>query len=257
MKNFIKIFSIFFVISCSANEVNSTHIFEKANQFYKDGKFERAIELYKKIPNKSAYVNYNLGNCSYKLSDYGNALLYWRRAERNWGFFNRSELLENIMLLKQTVLELNGITVKKPNSVTLFFIKLKNLVSSWIRTMPLFILQFLFLLLWLFLFTYLRFLYKKRKKYAIVTLFSLIAFFGIILVVRYSFESKIYGVVIEKQVPILSGPGETFQKIMQLYQAQEVVIKKESGDYYKIKALNTEGTTFRAGWVDKKFVKTI
>jgi len=246
LKNFIVIFSIFFAISCNANES-----FERANQFYKDGKFDKAMELYKQIPDKSSYVNYNLGNCAYKLNDYGFALLYWRRAEKNWGFFNRGELLENVMLLKEKMVELSGATVKKHNVISLFFIKSKNILSSWTRTMPLFILQFLFLLLWLFLFVYLRFLYKKRRKHTIAALFSLIAFFGIILVVRYSFESKIYGIVVEKQAPVLSGPGKTFQTIMQIYQAEEVVIKKESGDYYKIKALKS------AGWIDKKYVEKV
>ena len=58
------------------------------------------MQYYKRIPHKSAVVNYNLGNCAYKLGQKGYALLYWRRAEHAWKFTGREELLENIFLLK-------------------------------------------------------------------------------------------------------------------------------------------------------------
>lgn len=233
------------------NSDSETALFATANQLYKDGKFKRAMKAYEKIPNKSAYVNYNLGNCAYKLKKYGHALLYWRRAERYWGFFNRGELLENISLLQKKVLQKSGFPIKKRGPIVRGITKFKNHFISRMRSVPLIILQILFLLLWIFVFTYLRFLYKKRKKGLIVALFTLIAFFGIILVVRYSFEARTYGVVIKPQAAMISGPGKTFQTLQQLPQAIEVMVKKESGEYYKIKALK------RLGWIHKNDIKII
>src|SRR3989304_7631540 len=73
-------------------------LFIKANEFYKQGNFAGAYELYQQIPNKSAQVQYNLGNCAYKRGKLGYALWHWRKAEKRWGVFGREELLNNIRL---------------------------------------------------------------------------------------------------------------------------------------------------------------
>ena len=92
---------------------------------------------------------------------------------------------------------------------------------------------------------------KKKKKLSIIALFALTATFGIILVVRYSFEARTYGVVVGRPAQLLSGPGKTFQTLQQLPKAQELIINKESGEYYKVKALR------RVGWVHKKGIEKV
>lgn len=235
----------------SAQTNNATEQFEKANILYRQKKYDDAIKLYEQIPQKSAYVNYNLGNCSYKLNKYGYALLYWRRAEKHWGFLNRDELVDNINLLQQKVRKLHGLKTKRHGPIIKALIKIKQLSISMTRSTPLIVLQMLFLLLWLFLFLYIRFLYKKQKKYIISTLFTLIAFFGMVLVARYSMEMRTYGVIVSEQAPLLSGPADTYQTLMQLHQAQELIIKKESKTFLKVKVLR------RIGWINKKHIKKI
>jgi len=226
-------------------------VFLQANALYKKGKFAQAKNLYEKIPHKSAFVHYNLGNCAYKLEQYGVALLSWRRAEKHWGFFNRDELIDNITLLKEKLRIIQGGEIKKRSPITLAFLKIKNLIVSSLQSLPLLIVQFIFLLLWLFLFLYIRFLYKKRKKVVICTLFGFIAFFGIILAGRYNIEAHRYGVITSRQAPLLSGPERTFQTLMNLHQAQEVVIKKESGAYYKI------GVFGQTGWIHSDHIGVV
>lgn len=225
--------------------LDSQEIFVQANSLYKAGKFEQAIDLYKSIPDKSAYAYYNLGNSAYQLEKYGFAMLYWRKAEKLWGFFNRDELIDNITLLQEKIRILNSGIEKKRSPITLSFIKIKNVIMSWLRSFPLILLQFFFLLLWLFLFIYLRFLFKKRQKLVIATLFGFIAFFGIILAARHNIESRTYGVITNRSTPMRSGPGESFQTLINLNQAQEVVIQKESGNFYKVKIF------WQTGWIDK------
>lgn len=237
---------VFIVLLCSTIQAEET--FSKANDLYKKGEFKKAFELYQQIPDRNAGINYNLGNCAYKLKKFGQALVYWRRAEKQWGLLNRGELIENISLLKEKVSQ----EEQKPHSpVVLSLITAKDYLLSLTHSIPLFLLQILFLLLWLIVFFYLRFLYKKRKNFLILALFALTAFFGILLVVRYSFESRMYGVVVRERTPLLSGPAETFQTLQQIPEAKEVIIKKESGDYYKVKVFK------RVGWVLKKNVEKI
>jgi len=228
----------------------SEELFAQANQLYKDGKFKAAQNLYQQIPSKSAWVNYNLGNCAFQLKSYGYALLHWRRAEKDWGFFNREELLDNISLLQEKLNKEHGITLTT-NPIIRALVKTKNVIDSWLRSMPLIILQLFFIFIWLFLFLYLRFLYKKRKNRTIVTLFSLIAFFGIILAVRYSLDARRYGVIVSSEAKLLSGPGDTFQVLQSIREAQEVIIKKETPNYYKVKIRR------QLGWMKRDFVEKI
>lgn len=243
---FFSIFSSYLL--CQNNE----DIFNQANCLYKKGQFEEALTLYQKIPNKSGYVHYNLGNCAYKLKKFGYALLYWKRAEKDWNFFNRDELLDNIDLLKKE-LEKQQNKIKKKKILPFFVLlkKIKSLSLSWIRSMPLIVLQILFLILWLFLFFYLKFLYKTRKKLLIIGLFSSIAICGIILVIRYSFESRKYGIIINKKAELLSGPSNTFQTLIKLQEATEVTIQKESDGFFKIKVNK------QSGWINKKCIEKI
>jgi len=257
IKGFIMFRNRFFIllICCSAvsfnvNAKNSKYLFEKANECYKNGKFEDAMQAYKKICSKTPMVNYNLGNCAYKLGQKGYALLYWRRAEKDWGFFGKGELLENISLLKDS-LRKRSVKTAKRNIVIRLIHKCKIIASSFLRTVPLIVLQFIFLLLWLFLFLYLRFLYKKRKKILIVSLFTVIAGVGFLMVLRYGYSAKHCGVVVNSKSELLSGPSSFFQPIGYLSEADEVVFKKESGDFIKVKAKKM------VGWIKKDFVKKI
>lgn len=77
-------------------------LFLQANEQYKKGNVEQARTLYQKIVNKSPQVYYNIGNCEYRLNHPGYAMLYWRRAERDWGIWDRDDLVKNIELLKKS-----------------------------------------------------------------------------------------------------------------------------------------------------------
>ena len=243
---FILFIFFFFSIGCFSN--NSETIFSEANNFYKEGKFEQAFDLYKRIKNKTTNVYYNLGNSAYKLSKFGYALLYWRKAEKNWSIFSRQELLENIYLLKNKIKCVDE--TKRSNFIkrVVFF---RNYVTSLIRTAPLIFFQLFFLFAWLFLLAYSKYLYKKKHKMTMVFLFVLLAFSGILLVFRYSFDFRKYGVVVEKKVELLSGPGKSFQLLGFIPEGREVIIQKTSDDFCKVKFSN------QIGWIKVNFVEKI
>ena len=135
-----------------------------------------------------------------------------------------------------------------------FFISLRNFKDYFIsilRAIPLLTLQILFLILWIFLFLYLRYLYKRKRKILIVILFFLIALAGTLLVLRYSLLNRRRGVIIRKNVILLSGPGRKFQELGFLPQAGEVLIQKSSGNFYKVKFYK------QIGWVKSKDVEKI
>ncbi|MFA5074551.1 MAG: hypothetical protein WC436_00415 [Candidatus Babeliales bacterium] len=260
--NFYKIFRVFFltfaVLNLSSYLLASTdqELFLSANSCYKQSDFEKAYDLYQQISEKNAFVNYNLGNCAYKLNKFGYALLHWRRAQKDWGIFNQQELLDNIYLLKQKLaeptsdkLDFSSKNIFDKNNIN--FYRYKSILVSIFTYIPIIYLQLIFLLLWFFLFLYVRRLYRAKRKFLIVILFSLIAISGILLIVRYSLEHKHRGIVVEKKSALLSGPDKNFQQLSILPQASEFIIYKESDGYYKIKFCK------QIGWIDKKEVEQI
>lgn len=59
-----------------------------AEQDYKDGNYSQAADIYQRVLNQglgSGEVYYNLGNCYYKLGQYGRAILNYERARRLLG----------------------------------------------------------------------------------------------------------------------------------------------------------------------------
>lgn len=239
--------------SCSASA--SQELFVQAAELYKENKFAQAQELYEKISDKSSRVYYNLGNCFYKQKKYGHALLNWRKAENNWGFFNRSELLRNIALVKEVSSQNLGTKQEKQEQspITNFVLGMKNLTAStvsFIRSIPLLFLQIIFLILWFVMFVLMRFLYRKKQRVIIVSLFVFLVVSGSGLALKYGINARHYGVVLNKS-SLMSGPGQGYQILGELSEAQEVMIQKKSGDYCKIKIYN------QIGWVACKNIGLI
>ena len=234
--------------------VSSPEEYLKAHELYKQSKFQESYDAYAKIAHKSPQVYYNLGNCAFKLGQLGNALLQWRRAEVDWGFFNRHELLENIALVQKKLDEKANVKQAKKGSFGALFVAIKSIKErflSMIRSIPLFILQLLFLLVWCFLFLCLRYLNKSRQRFILVVLFILNGFFGTMLALKYNMSIRSYGVVVVEKASLISGPDETFQVLGVLHEGKEGVILKESGTYYKVK-INGQ-----LGWVTKEAFQQI
>jgi tetratricopeptide (TPR) repeat protein len=205
-------------------------LFQQANNLYKEGNYEQALNAYKNIQNKSNLVHYNIGNCHYKLQQQGKALAAWRRAEHNWGWSEREELTKNIALVKSQL-------HREEESISKFRLaaqSLYNRIKSFIRATPLLWIQLLVLIIWLFLFIYLAYLRKKRKKVMISCLFFLLATAAGLLAFKYSQQLLKKGIIITQQIPVRSGPGETYQQLTTLYEGKEVRIRKQVDDHYKI-----------------------
>lgn len=232
-----------FMFVCEVGATNYQEIFFKANELYKEGKYQQAQELYEQIPNKGTKVHYNLGNCAYKLKHFGYALVHWRRAEKEWGLFNRADLLHNIALVKQQVRKKNkdqdSPLVRMKDSLDHF----SGVVISAVRAFPLWLLQFVFLLTWIISFLYLRYLYKKRQQFIIIFLFCLNLFCGALLAIRYNFDCREHGIIVVKKTELLSGPGKSYQVLKTLPEAKQVLVKGCSNDFYKVKV---DGVV---GWV--------
>jgi len=250
MKAILLFFIPLFSYYCIAHGSNT--IFSQANEAYQKGNFSKAYDLYKQVSPKDSSVHYNLGNCAYKMNLYGYALLHWRRAENNWGLFGREELLNNINLVRKRIHHVSSEKSESPLYKLLdYFRGINSSFISMIRSTHLFSLQLLVLLLWILLFAYLKYLYRKKQKIVIISLFFLLALFGGMLAIKYSFSFRSFGIVVAKQTKLRSGPGKSYALLGLLPEAKECIIRGASGDFYKIKVDR------QIGWVDAQSIEKI
>lgn len=78
-----KILFLVLIIANTISAQNANDLFSSANDLYKNEKFEKAIERYKKIESKgliSSELYYNLGNSYYKLNKVGPSIYYFEKA---------------------------------------------------------------------------------------------------------------------------------------------------------------------------------
>lgn len=112
-----KIVFLFLIIANSLTAQNADSLFETANNLYKEGKIEQAIETYRKIESQnliSSELYYNLGNCYYKLNKVGPSIYNYEKAllinplnedVKNNLVFAKRLALDNIEELPKTVLQ--------------------------------------------------------------------------------------------------------------------------------------------------------
>ena len=78
-----KIVFLLWIVANSVSAQNADSLFVAANNFYKNGNFETAIENYQKIASQnliSSELYYNLGNSYYKLNKVGPSIYYYEKA---------------------------------------------------------------------------------------------------------------------------------------------------------------------------------
>lgn len=235
-KVYFVIFSLFASITspCATYAKEAQEIFNEANKFYAQGKFEEALELYQQLP-QTAVVSYNLGNTFYKLGQPSHALIHYRKAERKAGFFGKKELSDNIRLVKQQL------GSSENESYLLAARELIETISFW----PL---QAIFLLLWTLLFLFGRVLYNRRRYLLLGALFGFTVIFGTLLIVKYYLKEQRVGIVVLKEAQLRSGPKESFALLATLKEGTELVIEKEFETYFKVKFKE------QIGWIDKKSI---
>jgi tetratricopeptide (TPR) repeat protein len=239
------------MLFCTAqSSVNYEETFLYANELYKKGDYQGALKHYSSIPNKSSNVHFNIGNCMFKLGKKGQALACWRRAEHDWGLFGRKELLANIALVKAQLFQEPTKKSKQPSFKNTSE-RMTTSIASLVHATPNFWLQLAFLLMWFFLLLYRKYLHKKGRFIIISLLFILQAFFGSLLALKYSFDLRKYGVIVQTSASIRSGPGDDYQKLGTLGEGTEVIINKQSDQFYKI---THQG---QIGWVSNKDLEPI
>ncbi|TAK61107.1 MAG: tetratricopeptide repeat protein [Bacteroidetes bacterium] len=226
-------------------------LFGQANQSYRNGEYEQAVQIYEQIVS-SGYVDaslyFNLGNAYYKLKKYPEAILYFERAKR---LEPGDEDVEHNLLLT------NLHVVDKIEPVPQLF-----LIEWWNAFVNLFSTDgwawAAIIALWgtaLFgsLLLILRSDVLRRLLLLIATiglLASILSFIG--LFQRHQVESIEYAIVFLPSVSIKSAPDVQSTDLFVLHEGVKAQVMDNVGEWKKIKLADG-----KIGWMQASSLQTI
>jgi tetratricopeptide (TPR) repeat protein len=226
--------------------------FENANQLYRDGKYQGAIDMYGQIYNngfESPSLHYNMGNAFFKLNNISRSILSFERARRLSP--SDEDILYNLRLANLKVID------KIEPVPELFFIgwwnSFVNLMSSsqWA--------VLIICLLWVTAIATAGLLLLKRAVVQrILLLLSMIAiFFTIISFVgmfqRLSDEkSDTQAIIILQTVSVKSAPDDKSTDLFVLHEGVKVELLDYVAKWNKIKLLDG-----KVGWLEEDAVEVI
>jgi len=225
--------------------------FNKANQIYQKNNYNQALKIYLKLENnqyKNVALYYNIGNCYYKLEDFGRAVLYYEKALHISP--KDKDILKNLKLAK-IHLQDKEIEVAS-NPFALFFSWILNFfsVNAYIV-----ISLILFACVGCFGLSFLLFESLRKQWIKQIFVLSLILFLiiGSLASVKiYKTEYQHYGIVTASVTSIMSGPGDNFSLLFTLHSGSKLRIIKKQKDWSLVSMKNGY-----AGWVKIKDFENI
>jgi tetratricopeptide (TPR) repeat protein len=210
---------------------------QAAEEYYKKGEYTKALEEYNKcldrgIRNAELYLN--IGNCYYRMGDFGKSLLYYRRG---WFLAPANEnIINNISLFKKE--ELN------PNPFISF-------LSKMIDRIPLRVFSYLLIISFSIVIVFVSIRLIQTVKLVSFPTNPLLVLAGLFFVFSLVGFSIWYGRVKSKWVVTTettiaySGPDEEFKELMRVDKAEEGSLVREDGGWWLVHFHSGEG-----GWID-------
>jgi tetratricopeptide (TPR) repeat protein len=224
--------------------------FAKANEFYKNKDYDKAIVLYQGIVDhglESAPIYFNLGNAYFKNGDLGRAILYYMKAERLDP--GNDDIRSNIAFARQfTSIQMEGVQLNPINSF------IESLVSpyridtlAWITTV------FFVLFIAIMAVRYGFGITGSYVKAGIVIALILLATSSFVTTFKYRNDYLTRrAVLVTDDAPVRSGPSDEMDVEIQGAPGLVVQILSESGDYFNVQFENN-----RRGWIKKNQVAEI
>ncbi|NQT23138.1 MAG: hypothetical protein HQ579_06860 [Candidatus Omnitrophica bacterium] len=229
-------------------EANYENIFNKANTFYRQKEFGKAITDYKAILKKgfkSGNLYYNMGNSYLSSRDIGKAIVNYERARRLMP--RDGDLLLNIRFAKSLMKQGDPASQQFP------------LINSMERAADYFtlreILLFICAFYWLAVFLAVAAMFfKAARPYLVVLIAALgmLFFLAFIPAVGKITDLNRSAIVITGITDAFFEPLKIAQTHFPLYEGMEVEILRKEGAWFKIK--RKDG---KIGWVKKNTVELI
>lgn len=245
-KYLINIFCLLIILS-SLSKADPKSIMQTANEYYKNNRYQFAIEEYNKLildGFEGTSLYYNLGNAHYRLGKVGYAILYYEKALKLSP--NDEDVKHNLALAKLNLKD-------KVDTLPPFFIfnLWENLLSAFTVSGWTIIVYIIFILL---LITSVAYFFSRSVAEQRISFFTgigitVVLFLAIILlVVKMNKEFNIKnGIVVESSVVVKSSPDYSSKDSFQIHEGLKVRIEDNVDDWVKIRL--DDG---KIGWITEK-----
>lgn len=210
---------------------------QAAEEYYKKGEYTKALEEYNKYLDKgvrNAELYLNIGNCYYRMGDFGKSLLYYRR-----GWFlspSNKNIINNISLFKKEK--------SNPNPFISFS-------SRIIDRIPLRGFSYLLIISFSLLISLVSIRLIQTVKFInfptnpILILAGLFFLFSLMGFSIWYGRAKAKWVVTTETTMAYSGPNEEFKELMRVDKAEEGSLVREDSGWWLVHFHSGEG-----GWID-------
>ena len=243
---------LFLLISSISSAQTANVLFENANTLYKEGKYQKAIEIYEQIESKkevSSELYYNLGNAYYKLNKVAPSIYNYEKALQLNPL--NEDAQNNLIIANRLTLdrieELPKSIFQKINENILQ----KLTYNSWavITVLLSFLAATLFLL---FYFSYT----PSKKRFYFTT--SILSFLKLVIALTITFtqynQTKITveGIIFTEEVEVKNAPTKDANEIFTLHEGTKVNILDTVDSWKKIKLIDG-----KIGWIKKSSIKLL
>lgn len=241
--------SILFLFILTSLRLNANeNVFNQANQFFNEGEYQSAANIYQSLVDsnwQSNHLLYNLGTSYYFLNQAGKSILYLEKAKK---INPSSSKIQHNLSLAYSLTSDNYEPVPDLKIVKWF-----RQIMLFFKPQHLFFFVILFALLHLFIGIAIHYKQKEswkpfQKSSFILAIIALFLFFG----------QKIYlnqqkWAILQKDTSVLTKPEENSTKEIQLFEGRKIEIVDELQEWYKIEIPEED----KSGWILKEYVERI
>ncbi|WP_298878159.1 tetratricopeptide repeat protein [uncultured Polaribacter sp.] len=245
-----RILFLLLIIANSVTAQNVDSLFVSANNLYKNGKFQEAIDLYKKVESQelvSSELYYNLGNSYYKLNKVGPSIYYYEKAlklnplnedVKNNLVFAKRLALDNIEELPRTVLQkFNANYLQKLS------------YNQW----AIVVVVFSFLGSLLFLLFYFAEVPSKKRFYFVTSIACFIILLSSLFITINQYNSSLANkeaIVYAEKTDVKNAPTLNSEDVFTLHEGTKVIVLDSVDNWKKIKIADG-----KIGWIIAEDIK--
>lgn len=201
--------------------LNGQETFLQANKEYLNNKYEKALNLYASIEKKGSATWYNMGNCHYQLGHEADALVCWKRAQKDASSHLQNDIAYNIDVVMNEQSESHEAAT---------FIKLMGPVQR-VSTL---IVQIIFLLMLIALFLAIR-LSKHSKKYKVASFVLCALMLPLAALVGFKYVHHQESIAIARtDAKLFAGPNEKYHIVATIAAKTQLAVHAKNGNWYKV-----------------------
>lgn len=208
--------------------------FIAAHALYDAQQYQKALDGYDAIADKTSAVWYNMGNCAFQLEQYDLAVLYWRKAERGAPAELQKHIIRNMQHAAQHIADLHH---KQPHAIA------HHQLKQWLLPFSLLFWQLIFLVLWaLFMLACAYYMYRARGL-VLAMLFGVVGVSGVLLYHRHTYAAHQYAITLQA-TDLFVGPNKEYHALTQIPSGSEVRLLEHREGWHKVRYRDLVGWVF-------------